>query len=688
MKPLAQHVPSRVVIEGIDPEVDAGRFPVKRTVGETVVIGADIHTDGHDLISATLKYRHLPAAGSVGTGSVGKSSTGKGSTAQAEAGAWTEAPMTALVNDRWTGTLPLEQPGWYEFTIQAWIDWFATWRRDLIKKTDAGQNVETELVEGAAMVRRSASGATKADAAWLNTQAERLEAGNQTQRVAVALDPALLTLMETYVDRRYGITYDRPLRIWAERERARFGSWYELFPRSCADEPGQHGTFADVEKRLGYIAAMNFNVLYLPPIHPIGLAFRKGPNNTLTPGPTDPGSPWAIGGPEGGHKAVNPRLGTLADFDHLLKAATAAGIEIALDIAFQCSPDHPYVKAHPQWFKHRPDGTIKYAENPPKKYQDIYPIDFECDDWQNLWQELCSVIIFWAERGVRIFRVDNPHTKPFRFWEWCIGSVQEKYPDAIFLSEAFTRPKVMKYLAKSGFTQSYSYFTWRNAKTEITEYFEELTQTDVGDYMRPNLFANTPDILPEFLQFGGPPAFHIRLVLAATLGASYGIYGPPFETFEGTPVAPGKEEYLNSEKYQIRDWDWHSPSPFRELIGIINQARNENPALQYDRGLEFHETDNDQLIFYSKTNPEGTNTVLSVVNLDPYHVQSGWVQLPLEQFGFKEDESYQVQDLITGAYYLWHGEWNFVSLDPQVTPAHILRLRRKARTEQDFDYFM
>jgi starch synthase (maltosyl-transferring) len=658
----AEHLPSRVIIEAVYPEIDAGLFPIKRTVGEAVDVEADIHCDGHEVLAAVL--RHRP-----------------------QSGAWSEVLMSPLVNDRWSATFTVSQPGWHEYTLQAWIDRFATWRRDLVKRVDAGQDVHSDLLEGAELVRQTAKRVGGTDADWLCGQAAIIERGEAPARVAAALDPALLAVMAREADRSYGHAYERVLKVWVDRERARFGAWYELFPRSCADEPGKHGTFRDVEKRLPYVSAMGFDVLYLPPIHPIGRQFRKGPNNTLTPGPDDPGSPWAIGGPEGGHKAVNPALGTLDDFDRLMAAARRFHIEIALDIAFQCSPDHPYVKEHPQWFRHRPDGTIKYAENPPKKYQDIYPLDFECDDWENLWHELLSVVMFWADRGVRIFRVDNPHTKPFRFWEWLIRHVQEKYPDTIFLSEAFTRPKVMKYLAKSGFTQSYTYFTWRNTRHELTEYFTELTQTEVREYMRPNLFANTPDILPEYLQHGGPAAFRIRLVLAATLGATYGIYGPPYETFQATPVKPQSEEYLDSEKYQVRHWDWESPNVFREFIALINRIRRENPALHYDHRLRFHPTDNDQLLFYSKTTSDQSNIILVVVNLDPYHTQSGFVRVPVNEFGLGHGDSYQVQDLLTGAHFLWHGESNYVALDPGVS-AHVLRLRRKTRTERDFDYFM
>ena len=663
MKPLPEHVPSRVIVEGIEPEIDDGRFPIKRTVGEDVVVRADIHTDGHEVLAAVLRYR------------------------RANSDEWSELPMSPLGNDRWSASFPVTEQGWYEYTVQAWIDEFATWRRDLQKKVDAGQDVHSELLEGAEIIRGIARLAGSPDGDWLRGQAEAIREGDQASRLRASLDPILLAIVARHSDRQYGSSYDRVLRVWVDRERARYGAWYELFPRSTAEEPGRHGTLRDVEKRLPYVAEMGFDVLYLPPIHPIGRAFRKGPNNTLNAGPDEVGSPWAIGGAEGGHKSIHPQLGTLEDFDHLLAVSKNYGIELAMDIAFQCSPDHPYVSENPQWFKHRPDGTIKHAENPPKKYQDIYPLNFECDDWQNLWKELLSVVMFWAERGVRIFRVDNPHTKPFRFWQWLIASVQAVYPDSIFLAEAFTRPKVMKFLAKAGFTQSYTYFTWRNARWEITEYFTELTQTAVRHYMRPNLFANTPDILPEYLQHGGPAAFQIRLVLAATLGATYGIYGPPYETFQAV-ARPGAEEYIDNEKFQLRHWQWDQPNVFREFIALVNRARRENPALHFDDRLRFHPTDNDEIVFFSKSTPDLSNVVLVVVNVDPHHAQSGYVHVPLEELGLTGTDAYQVQDLLTGAYFLWRGERNYIALDPKVTPAHILRLRRKTRTERDFDYFM
>jgi starch synthase (maltosyl-transferring) len=656
------------MIEGVAPMVDCGRFPIKRTVGEEVAVSADIYTDGHDTVVAVLRYRH------------------------AESADWDEVPMTPLINDRWAGKFAVLRQGWHEYTIQAWVDRHLTWHKELIKKHEAGQqDLTSELLEGAQLIRESADRATGADADWLRERA-RFLGGSDTQaaRVRAGLEQGLVERMARHPDRRGACAFDRTLRVMVERERARFGSWYEMFPRSASDQTGGHGTFCDVENRLEYVSEMGFDVLYLPPIHPIGRAFRKGPNNTLNAGPNDPGSPWAIGGPEGGHKSIHPGLGTFEDLDHLVAAARQRGIELALDIAFQCSPDHPYVREHPQWFRHRPDGTIKYAENPPKKYQDIYPIDFECADWRALWAELRDVFLFWIDRGISIFRVDNPHTKPFRFWDWVIGEVWNRHPDTIFLSEAFTRPKVMRRLAKGGYTQSYTYFTWRNTKRELTEYLTELTQSESAEYMRGNLFANTPDILPEFLQHGGRPAFLIRLVLAATLGATYGIYGPPFEQCVGTPVRAGSEEYLNSEKYQVIHWDLGVPWSLRDYIARVNEIRRQHPALQQDRGLRFFEVDNEALLCYGKFTPDMADLIVVVVNLDPHHTHSGWVRLPVHDLhlGSGLSESYQVHDLISDERFLWNGPTNFVKLDPNINPAHILQVRRRIRTEQDFDYFM
>jgi starch synthase (maltosyl-transferring) len=475
--------------------------------------------------------------------------------------------------------------------------------------------------------------------------------------------------------------------VAVDRERARYSTWYEMFPRSAATAPGKHGTFADVQKLLPYVASMGFDVLYMPPIHPIGTTERKGPNNNPKSSPGDPGSPWAIGGSEGGHKSIHPELGTLEDFKQLIAKAGELGIEIAMDIAFQTTPDHPYVREHREWFLERPDGTIQYAENPPKKYQDIYPFHFESNAGEALATELRTVIEYWISHGIRIFRVDNPHTKPFPFWEGLIREIRRLRPDVIFLAEAFTRPKVMYRLAKLGFTQSYNYFPWRNTKQELTEYFTELSRPPVSDFFRASLWPNTPDILPEYLQYGGRPGFMIRLVLAATLGASYGIYGPAFELMEGRAVAAGKEEYLDSEKYQIRQWSRDDPASLREFIALVNRIRRDNAPLQSDRGLKFHATDNDNLVAFSKTRDSG-DSILVAVNVDPHHVQAGWLQLDLRTLGLPESGTYQVHDLLSGARFLWQGARNFVSLDPARTPAHIFRIRTRVRSERDFDYFL
>jgi starch synthase (maltosyl-transferring) len=491
-----------------------------------------------------------------------------------------------------------------------------------------------------------------------------------------------------YPDPDIVLRWESPLEVEVDRERARFSTWYEMFPRSAAAQPGKHGTFADVEKLLPYVASMGFDVLYMPPIHPIGTTERKGPNNNPKSSPGDPGSPWAIGAADGGHKAIHPELGTLEDFKHLIAAAGEHGMEIALDLAFQCTPDHPYVREHPEWFLKRPDGSIQYAENPPKKYQDIYPFHFESEAGTALATELSSVVEYWIAKGVRIFRVDNPHTKPFAFWEELIRNVRRLRPDVIFLAEAFTRPKVMYRLAKLGFTQSYNYFPWRNSKQEIVQYFTELGQPPVSEFFRANLWPNTPDILPEYLQFGGRSGFMVRLVLAATLGASYGIYGPPFELQEARPREPGSEEYLNSEKYEIRHWNRDDPASLREFIARMNRIRRDNAPLQSDRGLRFHEIDNENLLAYSKISTVEAESVLVVANVDPHHAQSGWLSLDLLSLGLPVSGPFQVHDLLSGARFLWQGQRNYVSLDPNHSPAHIFRIRRRVRSERDFDYFL
>ncbi len=653
----------RVIIEGVTPEIDGGRFPVKRIIGDETVVEADVLADGHDALSCALLYR------------------------KASDEAWNEVPMEALGNDRWKASFSTMEMGRWFYTVQGWVDPFKSWRRDLKKRVDAGQDIGVDLLIGAQLVEEAYQRADKTDKNWLATYTESLKAGGE-DAPRHAMSPELDRLMHLHAPRRYATTYDRELEMVVDRERARFGAWYEMFPRSCSQEKGQHGTFKDVEKRLPYIAEMGFDVLYLPPIHPIGSSFRKGRNNSTTVAPGDPGSPWAIGSAEGGHKAIHPQLGTLEDFRRLVQAAAGYGIELALDIAYQCAPDHPYVSEHPGWFKRRPDGTIQYAENPPKKYQDIYPFDFENEQYEALWEELKDVVTYWAKQGVRIFRVDNPHTKPFPFWEWLIPEIKKDYPDAIFLAEAFTRPKALYGLAKRGFTQSYNYFPWRNTKWELTEYMKELTRSEVSETMCANLWPNTPDILTEYLQFGGRPAFMSRFILAATLGTSYGIYGPAFELCENTAIAPGKEEYLHSEKYEIKHWDLDQPDSLRDLIGRVNRIRHDNPAFQTNHDLRFHEVDNREIIAYSKSSPDGTNRVLVVVNLDPHYKQSGFITLPLEDLGLEARQPYQAHDLLTDARYLWHGERNYVELNPLTVPAHIFVMRRKVRTEHDFDYYL
>ncbi|HEX5105151.1 MAG TPA: alpha-1,4-glucan--maltose-1-phosphate maltosyltransferase, partial [Pirellulaceae bacterium] len=613
----------RVLIESVSPQVDQGRFAAKRILGDAVDVRARIFADGHDLLSSRIQYRHHSES------------------------SWREAELQLQVNDWWHGSFVVERLGRYFFTTLAWIDRFGTWRRDLRKRVDAGQDVAVDLLVGAGIVREHLPQLPLADQPALEKLAQQLEAASDRDaQLAAAFSPVLADLMSRHADRRFATKYDRELPLEVDRPLARFSTWYELFPRSCAPEAGRHGALADVEARLPYVAEMGFDILYLPPIHPIGRSFRKGKNNAVTAAEGDVGSPWAIGAAEGGHKAIHPDLGTLDDFRRLVAKAREHNLEIALDIAYQCAPDHPYVSAHPNWFRQRPDGTIQYAENPPKKYQDIYPFDFESEDWQNLWEELKSVLLFWGKEGVRVFRVDNPHTKSLLFWEWAIAEVKAVYPETIFLSEAFTRPAVMYRLAKAGFTQSYTYFTWRNTKHEIESYFTELTKEPVREFFRPNLWPNTPDILNEYLQFGGRGAFLARYVLAATLGASCGIYGPTFELCVGQPREPGSEEYLDSEKYQIRHWDWNAQYSLKAFITRVNQIRRENPALHGDWSLQFHPTDNEQLICYSKQTADGSNIVIAVVNLDPQHTQSGWIELPLEEFGVETDRPFQAHDLL------------------------------------------
>ena len=643
----------RVVIESVRPEIDGGRFPITRTPGELVAVSADIFADGHDVVNAALEYHR---------------------DAERE---WQRAPMELIANDRWEAEFRAGEVGNYFYRLRAWVDGFKTWSRDLAKKADAGQDLSLDLMTGAKFLAEAGKRASATDADRLNILAGRLgKIAGADAKGAVAFSEGedLTALMALYRDRSGDTVYERELRCRVDRTRARFSAWYEMFPRSCTASAERPGTLRDCAAQVEYVADMGFDVLYLPPIHPIGVTERKGKNNSTTPAASDPGSPWAIGSKDGGHKAIHPELGTLADLKALREKAERHGIELALDIAFQCSPDHPYVKEHREWFRSRPDGSVQYAENPPKKYQDIYPLDFETAHYAELAEELKSVVVFWIAQGIRIFRVDNPHTKPFGFWEWMIGEVNSEYPDVIFLAEAFTRPKVMYQLAKLGFTQSYTYFAWKNTKAELTEYFTEITQPPVNEFFRPNLWPNTPDILNEYLQKGGRPAFIARLVLAATLGANYGIYGPAFELGENKPVREGSEEYLDSEKYQARVWDRDDPKSLKPLIRRLNGIRRDSIALQSNLNVQFHPVDNPQLIAYSKTSEDRADKILVIVNLDSFNRQMGFVDVVLKEFRLAEGESYGVHDLLTDKKYVWQGSRNFVELNPAVLPAHVFRV--------------
>jgi starch synthase (maltosyl-transferring) len=653
----------RVVIENLQPTIDSGRFPIKRVIGQTVKVAADAFSDSHDALSCVLRYRLTSEKN------------------------WREVAMLPLGNDHWQASFTLTELGQYVYTITAWVDHFLSWQNAFVRRNDA-QDIAIALQSGSKLVEEAATRANGNHKLELLQFANELRSVNPNTKIAPALTETLVNLMRQYPDRSLASDYPGSLSVWSEPVKARYSTWYEFFPRSCVSDEIDHGTFAECEKRLPYVAEMGFDVVYLPPVHPIGLTKRKGANNALIASKTDVGSPWAIGAADGGHKSIHPQLGTLDDFKRLVLKARELGIDIALDIAFQCSPDHPYVRDHPEWFSHRADGSIQYAENPPKKYEDIVPFNFECDAWNELWQELLDVFLFWIKQGIYIFRVDNPHTKPFPFWEWLIAEIKREHPETIFLAEAFTRPKISYHLAKLGFSQSYTYFPWRNAKRELEAYFTELTRTEVREFFRPNLWPNTPDILAEYLQFGGRPAFMLRLVLAATLGANYGIYGPAYELMEATPRDVGGEEYLDAEKYQVRQWPLDRADSLKDFITRVNRIRRESPALQQDYSLQFFDVNNENLLSYAKTTPDNSEIILVVANLDPHHSQSGWVTLPLDLLGLDKQHSYQVQDLLTGARFLWNGTRNYVEINPQVAPAHIFKLRRRVRTEHDFDYFL
>ncbi|MCB0179689.1 MAG: alpha-1,4-glucan--maltose-1-phosphate maltosyltransferase [Anaerolineae bacterium] len=664
MKPLTTP-PSPLVIENVKPSVDDGRFPIKRVVGDTLTVTATIFRDGHGKIVPLLKYKE-----------------------KCSDQAWTEVEMKSTNPglDLWQGSFNLEKNTRYLYTVEAFTDIYLSWLIDATKKFDDGQDIASDLLEGQqhleeTLRRLGGNDYLSQTLAMINTSE------SQAAKMAIFSEQRLKDFMKEHSARSDAAEFEPSLEVIVDRVQARYSAWYEMFPRSQGTVPGQSSTFVDCKARLPEIKEMGFDVVYLPPIHPIGVTNRKGPNNSLVAGPNDPGSPWAIGNEHGGHKAVEPSLGTLEDFMDFEQACHQIGMEVALDFALNCSPDHPYIKEHPEWFLRRPDGTIKYSENPPKKYEDIHSFDYEAPNgaWKTLWEELKDVLLFWAERGVRIFRVDNPHTKSIPFWEWVMAEVQAIYPDTIFLAEAFTRPAVMKRLAKIGFTQSYTYFTWRNFKKEIIEYLTELTQSEMKEYYRGNFFANTPDILPEILQVGRRPAFKMRFALAATLSSVYGIYSS-YELCEAAAIE-GKEEYLNSEKYEIKVWDWDRPGNIKDYIALINKIRRENPALHLYDNLKFHEAHSENVLFYSKATPDQSNIILAAVNLNPFSTQQARLDIPIDKFDIGSDEPYRLHNLITGESHLCRGREFVVTLDPHQEPAHIFRLGRWLHTEQGFDYF-
>ncbi|MFO7721173.1 MAG: alpha-1,4-glucan--maltose-1-phosphate maltosyltransferase [Gillisia sp.] len=653
----------RVIIENVTPEIECGRYPIKRVINETIKVTADIFGDGHDKVNALLLFREK------------KKGTGKEKK-------WREQVSESEENDRWTFRFKNDKTGIYEYTIEAWINHFATWQYGLKKKFEAGQPMDTELLIGTEMMDEAMVRANASEKKILTSWIEELRRDKiEAESVALALSPEVTNLMFQIRDQTKASRYSKVLEVQVERKRALFSAWYEFFPRSTSPNEGMHGTFKTSEKILPEIAKMGFDVIYLPPIHPIGRSFRKGMNNATEAGPNDPGSPWAIGSEDGGHKAIHPELGTMEDFKSLVSRANELGMEIALDFAIQCSQDHPYVKEHPQWFKWRPDGTVQYAENPPKKYQDVLPVNFETEDWENLWKELKSIVEFWIDKGVKIFRVDNPHTKSFIFWEWLIKEINLKHDGILFLAEAFTRPRVMEKLAKVGFTQSYTYFTWRNSKEEFQEYLTELSKTQMREYFRPNFWPNTPDILPISLENKKEPSFLIRLLLAGTLSSNWGMYGPLFE-FGINEAYPGKEEYTHSEKYEIKHWDWEKSTKIKEVITLLNWIRRENEALQSTWNIEFCDTDNDMLICYSKISEDLENKLLVVISLDPKFSQTGWIKVPLKQFNLQENSPFTIIDLLSNSKYVWENEWNYVALHPQGIPGHIFRIENKQKEKK------
>lgn len=640
---------TRIIIENVTPQLDGGAFYIKRIVGQSVVVKAHVFADGHDVIAACVKFKHESAK------------------------KWQEVRMTELGNDEWQTEFIVDKQGHFSYLVEAWVDYALNWQHGTERKIQDNQYVKSELLEGAEYCEAILKEVTASEKKYLNEAIKTFQDEKLYDKaIQIALSKELHHIFEAYPTRTLA-NKSHELQVYVDRPKALFSTWYEFFPRSSSPEKGKHGTFKDCEKLLPRVAAMGFDTLYFPPIHPIGEVNRKGKNNATNAEPGDVGSPWGIGSQYGGHKSTHPELGTIDDFKSLVKTAKSLGIEVAMDYALQAAPDHPYVKEFPQWFKWRPDGTVQYAENPPKKYQDIMPIYFETGDWKNLWKELLDVALFWVEEcDIRVFRVDNPHTKPFYFWGWLIAEVKKKYPDVLFLAEAFTRPKIMHELAKQGFSQSYTYFTWRNTKAELIEYVEELTKTEQADFYRPNFWPNTPDILPYALQSGNESIYLHKYFLAATLSSSVGIYGPVYE-YMVSEAMPGKEEYFNSEKYEFYHWDWSIQNKLIAIITKINKIRKEQPSLQQTNNIQFCATDNDQILAFYKFDDAKQDETLMICSLDPYYAKQAWVQLPLASLGIHAGQTIKVVDLITGNSYHWDKEWNFVELHPAL-PFHLFKI--------------
>jgi starch synthase (maltosyl-transferring) len=640
---------TRIIIENVLPQLDGGAFAIKRIIGQKVRVTAAVFSDGHDVLESCVKFKH-----------------------EADEN-WQEVRMTHTVNDEWFAEFKVESQGLYTYFVEGWVDYALNWQHGTERKIQDNQYVKSELLEGAEYVRAILDVVTESERDYLNTLAHYFTTESEYVNAVRETTSHELTRIFKKYPIRFLENKSLELQVYVDRKKALFSTWYEFFPRSASQEEGKHGTFKDCERLLQRVADMGFDTLYFPPIHPIGEVNRKGKNNATSAQAGDVGSPWGIGSQYGGHKSTHPELGTIDDFKDLVKKAQDLGIEVAMDYALQAAPDHPYVKDFPQWFKWRPDGTVQYAENPPKKYQDIQPIYFESGDWKNLWKELLDVALFWIEEcNIKVYRVDNPHTKPFYFWGWLITEIKKKHPDVLFLAEAFTRPKIMNELAKQGFSQSYTYFTWRNSKKELTEYVEELTQSEQKEFYRPNFWPNTPDINPFALQSGNESVHLQKYFLAATLSSSVGIYGPVFEYRICEPMAAGKEEYLNSEKYEYFKWDWEKQNKITTLITKVNLIRKDHISLQQTNNIIFCDTNNEQVMAYYKFDDNKEDETLMVVSLDAFNLSRAMIRIPLEQLG---NQPIKVTDLITGNNYYWDKEWNYVELSPEL-PFHLLKIHR------------